>query len=119
MVESEKVESRALPEPKDLSKGEIYKYQKKSHPEVQKWQSELERRRLESKASLGIPPTKEENSRVKRLPVLSVMIPYISSFVGSLIKPLIGELIHRPQQASQYNQNLIRRFLPKIIKNTH
>ena len=47
------------------------------------------------------------------------MIPYISKFAGTLIRPLLGELIHHPQQPSNYNKNIIRRFLPKFIKNTH
>ena len=78
MVESKKVESNTLPptlsEPKDFSKGEIYKYQKKSHPEVQKWQSELERKKLESKASLDTPHkmqklTKETNPPTQKVPI--------------------------------------------------
>ena len=65
------------------------------------------------RGQVKVEESKKEGGRVKRLPVLASMIPYISQFVGSLIKPLLRELIHWPQQASNYNQNLIRRFLPK------
>ena len=49
---------------------------------------------------------------------MGAMIPYISQFAGSLIKPLISELTHGPQQNSQYNQGLIKGFIPKVIAHT-
>ena len=126
---------------------DVGKLQYSSHPEVRRWQDVLRNRRkdrkdrekednITTKIVIGPhgneiarkmvetdthPPIAQNESkdRVKRLPILATLIPHISKFAGGFILPLLGELIHRPRQPNQYNQNIIKRFLPKVIKNTN
>ena len=54
----------------------------------------------------------------KCLTALAALVPTISAFAGQLLRPLISDVAHKPQQCSGYNDQLLQHSIPKVLTGT-